>query len=70
MLLPVGALPDPSQPSVIPLGAAFGAFVGTALGKLRGESGDELRDSALEGAFRGTGLAILAYTLALLVGLA
>ena len=53
------ALPDPSQPSFVLFAAAFGAFVGASLGRLKGTEREDLRRAAEDYAYVFTVLALL-----------
>jgi hypothetical protein len=62
-------LPDPSQPAIIPLGGVLGSFIAVTIARLRSNSREQLKDAALDGAYYGTALGIVAYLTALASGL-
>lgn len=55
------ALPDPSSPTVVPIAAVLGGFVGASLARLRGESIEQRRGFAEIGAYWATALSFLLY---------
>ena len=54
-------LPDPSQPSFVLLAAAFGAFLGATIGRVRGLERDPLRESVENWTYFVTVLALTVY---------
>jgi len=64
-----GALPDPGSPSVIPLAAVLGGFVGAAWARVRRRPREEVRRWAEDTAFALTGMAAVAYLTGLASGL-
>jgi hypothetical protein len=55
------ALPDPSQPTFVVLGAALGAFIGATIGRAQGMPRDDLRRSAEDWAYAFTAVALAFY---------
>jgi hypothetical protein len=62
-------LPDPSQPTIIALGSVLGSFIAATIARLRSSSQEQLKEAALDGAYYGTALGIVAYLAALASGL-
>jgi hypothetical protein len=55
------ALPDPSQPSFVFLGAALGAFIGATISRIRGAEREALRVNVENWAYFFTAIALLLY---------
>jgi hypothetical protein len=59
------ALPDPSQPSFVLFVAAFGAFLGATVGRVRGGTREEVRRVTENWAYAATAAALALYVLLL-----
>ena len=55
------SLPDPSQPSFVVLAAAFGAFLGATISRVRGVEREALRANVENWAYFFTVVALLLY---------
>jgi hypothetical protein len=67
-MAPAVILPDPGQPSVIPLCAVLGAFLGGAIPRMRRRSEREVQRAAVDGAFFGTASGLIIYLALLAAG--
>jgi hypothetical protein len=64
LLAVIAALPDPSQPAIIPLGG----FIAATIARAREWPREEIRDAGLEGVYWGTAVGIAAYLIAVVAG--
>jgi hypothetical protein len=63
-MVPAAALPDPSEPGVIALGAALGAFFGNTVAQVQGKGPEGRMRRSVDGSYYGTALALIAYLIA------
>ncbi len=64
----VGALPEVTAPSIIPLGGVLGAFLAATAARLRRRPRQEVTAATADGAWIGTALGLLIYAAANLLG--
>jgi len=63
-VLPIAALPNPADASVIALGATIGGFRGRALARRKGADRDAQTHAAIAGSYNGTAVALFVYIVA------
>lgn len=64
-----GKLPDPGDPSIVPLLALVGGFLGAVIARARGLDRNKWRRATEDGAFAGTVAGLVMYLTTLAAGL-
>ncbi len=63
-MIPIAALPNPSEPAFVAMGAVIGGFIGDSVARLRRYDADNSMQATITGSYYGTGLALAAYFVA------
>jgi len=63
-VLPIGSLPNPTNPNLLAIGAVIGGFVGRLVASRRRYDADKMMQATAHGSYRGIGVALACYLLA------
>jgi hypothetical protein len=63
-VLPIGSLPDLTNPNLLAIGAVIGGFVGRMIARRRRYNADKMMQATADGSYCGIGVALACYLLA------
>jgi hypothetical protein len=63
-VLPIGSVPNPSNPNILAIGGMVGGFVGWAIARHRRYDADKMIQATEDGSYCGIGVALACYLLA------